>query len=95
MNINKILDTITALLSSTLVIFFNEKLNAIITEKIFSMFISVIFSAGIALVIEFVVKKLLKLFVFTRRLFYPMAYFEGIWLQIQQNDEGIYAICWI
>lgn len=92
MNYTKIIETISALISSSLVVVFEKAFSLIITIPFFSLVLAIISAALFGIFFETILEYLPKRIYFLRKNINPMAKYEGVWLQIHSNTNE-YVIC--
>lgn len=94
MKYNNLVSSICALFASSIVIIIQTKLEAEIDNEVFCLVIAVVVSTILSFAVEYLFNELPKNVFFIRRLVYPMAEYEGTWIQVQgENEHQHFALC--
>lgn len=92
MRYTKSIETISALLSSTLVVVFEKWFSLIIIHPIFALLLAIISAAVSGIIFESIFEYLPRRVYLLRKNINPMAKYEGVWIQIHSNTNE-YVIC--
>ena len=89
MSYTKSIETISALLSSTLVVVYEKWLSLIIINPVFALILAIALAAVSGLIFEGIFEYLPKRVYFLRKNVNPMAKYEGVWIQVHNNTNEV------